>query len=506
MQQPLTTDESAPSGSIGKVLARNTLYLTVAQVLAVPLSVAVNAAMGRYLGAQELGVIYLAVTITGLGFLVIDWGHAGALPAIVARDHSSSGAVLGTSLVWRLFLAVIVYAVVAVGLHVFEYGVGLQWAVGLCFLGWLFNSIVMACKDAIRGFERTDIPSYIHFAQQALYAAFVVVVLALGGKTPAALLAGAVSALVMVPIIWRSLAPVGIGKLSVERNAARSLFTEGTPFVIFGLAMVLVPNIDALYLSKLAPPEVMGWYAASRRLLGMLLLPSTALIGALYPTLCRLWVTDKASFSRAASGSMQGTALLVVPVALGCALYPDIGVSIFSRKAFGPAEQNLQISAVFLCLVYFSMPIGTALLAAERKRIWSLVQGLCVLISLLLDPIFIRWSQKRWGNGGAGLCLTSVVSELFVVVAGVALMPRGVFDRRLARSLLFSVVAGAAMAGIAWVTRPIGALPSAVLAVIAYAVTLWVTGGLEKAQMDAIRGFMGRVFLRLGFASRRPPA
>src|SRR5688572_31485850 len=41
-----------------------------------------------------------------------------------------------------------------------------------------------------------------------------------------------------------------------KKGVLRALLVGGTPFVVFNLAMVLQPNIDAVFLSKLAPPEV----------------------------------------------------------------------------------------------------------------------------------------------------------------------------------------------------------------------------------------------------------
>jgi O-antigen/teichoic acid export membrane protein len=488
--------ERAPDTSVGRLVAKNTLYLTVAQVLTVPLSVLLNAAMARYLGPGEFGLIYLAFTIVGFGFTVVDWGHSGALPALVARDHARAGTFLGSSLIWRVVAAVVVYVVVAAGSHFFGYGADLQWALGIASLSMLITSIVMACKDTIRGFERTDIPAYVHVGQQFIHTLLCIAVLMLGGRMNAVLLAGVAAGMLVLFPIWRSLRPVGVGALAFERGAVRSLFTEGTPFVFFGLAMTLVPYIDALFLSKLAPPEVMGWFAASRRLIGVLLLPASALIGALYPTLCRLWATDKAGFNAATNGSLRVTALLVVPVALGCALYPELGVSIFSQKAFGPTEQNLQVSAIFLVLVYFSMPIGTALMAAGKQRPWAIVMLVCVAVSLALDAPLIGFFQGRFQNGGMGVCVAGVVSELIVVLIGIVMMPKGVFDRRFWRSFLLSLVAGGAMAGIAFGTRWLNPFVAAPLAVLAYAVVLVMTGGVEKEHVEMARGKLERVLSR----------
>ena len=68
--------------------------------------------------------------------------------------------------------------------------------------------------------------------------------------------------------------------LSVRKAELKSLVRVGMPFVFLNLATALQPNVDAVFLSKLAPAEVMGWFAVSRRLVGVLLFPASALIGA----------------------------------------------------------------------------------------------------------------------------------------------------------------------------------------------------------------------------------
>jgi O-antigen/teichoic acid export membrane protein len=236
----------------------------------------------------------------------------------------------------------------------------------------------------------------------------------------------------------------------------------------------------------------MGWYAVARRLIGLLLFPATALIGALYPTLCRLWAEDQQDFRRVTRDSLHSISLLVVPVALGCGLYPDIGVAIFSKKAFGPTADVLRVLAVFLFLVYFTMPIGTAVLACGKQRAWSVVQSVCVVVSFALDPLLIPWFQAHYHNGGLGPSVASVLSELIVVVCGLALMPSGTIDARLRRTFLMTVLAGLAMAAAARVLRPLSPFLAAPVALTAYAGALWVTGEVGPSHVAALRDFAKR--------------
>jgi O-antigen/teichoic acid export membrane protein len=310
------------------------------------------------------------------------------------------------------------------------------------------------------------------------------------------LIAANVTTVIVLVWILSTLRSVGVGRLSIDRSALKSLFNGGTPFVFMGLAMSLQPLIDAACLARMSTVEAVGWYAVARKLIGLLLFPASALIGALYPTLCRLWGDDREGFLRVTRGSIHSVALIVMPIALGCFLYPDLGVAIFSKKVYGPAADDLRILSVFLLLVYFTMPIGTCVLAAGRQRAWSVVQSLCVVVSIVLDPLLTPWFQRRYANGGLGPSVASVVSELIVVGCGLWFMPPGVFDVRLRRTLLLAAVSGLAMASVAWLLRSITPFVAGPIALVAYGAALWMTGEIDRSHVAAAIGVVTRKLSR----------
>jgi O-antigen/teichoic acid export membrane protein len=499
---PLMPTPPAPSPDAEqrdqRLVLRNTAYLGIAEVLTVPLSVLLNAFLGRYLGPANLGHIYFASTLCSAAILFVSWGHSGPLPAAVALDRTSAGTLLGTSLAWRVATSLLAYSVVAGGCYALGFSLERRWAIGLVFLAAALGAFLNACQEAIRGFERTDIAAYARVGSQLLAVGLVIPVLLAGGGLRLTLLVQALAAAIVLALVMRTLRPIGIGRLQWDRGTLKKLTRGGTPFVFFQLVLVLQPNIDAFYLARLAPSEVVGWYAVSQRLVGFLLIPATALVGSLYPTLCRLHATDRPAYLRMTRESIATVSLVVVPVALGCALYPDIGVSIFGRKAYQPAEDTLRVFALYLFLIYFSMPLGTALLAAGRERIWTAVQLLCVATSLLLDPIFVRYYQDVTGNGGTGLPFAAAVSESLMVGAGILLLPRGLFDRSLARQLALAVLSGMGMVAAAYGLRRLTSLSfvSAPIVLMIYGLGLFWTGAISREQLALAQAFVRRKLRR----------
>jgi Na+-driven multidrug efflux pump len=138
------------------------------------------------------------------------------------------------------------------------------------------------------------------------------------------------------------------------------------------------------------------------------------------------------------------------------------------------------------------MPIGTALLAAGKQRSWTLVQLLCVVNSVVLDPLLIRYFQDHYGNGGTGLPVAATISEAMMVIAGMVLMPKGVFDRALAKQLALALLSGATMTAAAYALRGVTSWVAAPLAGLAYVGALTLMGALSREQLGALQGIIQR--------------
>jgi O-antigen/teichoic acid export membrane protein len=470
----------------------NAILLMVAQVAGMPLSLLNNVIVGRYLGADALGLIYLVVTIWGFGILVVEWGQSATVTAAIAKAPGRAGVVLGTGLVWRLATIPFVYALLAAGCAILHQGREMQMALAIVAAVFLVNTVSGAAQDALRGFERLDVPAKVGVYQQLLGLLVVGPVLILTTRLRDALLAQVLAALLMAAWVWWSLRRIAPMKLGFDRATLRHLLVEGSPFVALSLSLALQPNVDALLLAKLAPPESLGWLAAARRLVGVLVFPASALATAFYPAWVRLWNEDKEGFERAVSTGLRATTVLVAPVALGCALYPDIGVSAFSHRAFGPAETDLRVLSLFVVALFFSMLLSAGITAAGRSRAWAVCQLSCVVVSTVLDPLLVPYCQTRFGNGSLGVCASTVVSEAMMVAGGAWLIPGHVFDRRFARTAGLTVVSGLLMTAVAFALSRVSSFVAAPIAVATYGVAIWVMGGVAPVLADLIRESIGK--------------
>src|SRR4051812_8727935 len=250
-----------PQASAPRLVFKNTAFLVVGQVLAAPISILVNAVIGRKLGPADLGYIYLAGTLCSFGFLLVDFGQGTAMPALIAQDRDRSGELLGTGLAWRSAAAAVVFAALFGGCLALGYDRTQLLTLALVALAFAVGSLANGCQDAIRGFERTDLAALGQVGGNLLTAALVVPVLLLGfglAPTLAAQVAAAGLGLAAALFFLRA---VPLSRLAVTRAALGKLLSAGSPFLLLGAALALQPSVDAVLLARFSPPEVVGWHA-----------------------------------------------------------------------------------------------------------------------------------------------------------------------------------------------------------------------------------------------------
>lgn len=151
---------------------------------------------------------------------------------------------------------------------------------------------------------------------------------------------------------------------------------------------------------------------------------------------------------------------------------------VYGKDAFGPAAMDLSILAPYVLLVYTSIILQTTILAAGRQWQWAVAQSLGVLVAVTLDPILIPWSQHWYGNGSVGVCISVVFAETVIVTAGLRLLPSGVLDSSLARTLGHCLVAACGMSAVGFLLRGMPVV-SIAATVTTYLGLLWMQGEVD---------------------------
>jgi O-antigen/teichoic acid export membrane protein len=485
---------AAPAAALGPLAAisRNAFHLVAGQAGTTALAVALSAALGRSLGSVEFGQLYLVTTMTTFAYGVVEWGQNLYVTREVARAPARAGELLGSALAFRGIAAVAVAGP----------ALALAWSLGqppatlalyAILLGtWLPVSLVQAHGVVFRGRERMDLDALASVLAKALTLGATLWALAAGGRVRGVLLAQGAAAALSVLAAAALARAAHLPRMQVSRAALRELAVGGAPIVALNVAIVAQPYLDAIVLSRLAPPAVMGWHAAAKTFMAALVTPAAILASAAYPRLSRAAANPEA-LRRELSTAMRPLLWIAAGATAGTYLLADLGVAaVYGRAGYAPAVAALEWFAPALLLFFVDILLGHACVAAGRARAFAVAKAANVAVSTALDVLLVPLLQARTGNGVLGVVLAFALSELVMIASAVALLPRGALHRGLGADGARALAAAAAGPLLVVALPSLGPALRVILggaAFLAASVALGLVGVADLAQLrEGLRG------------------
>ncbi|MEZ5420625.1 MAG: oligosaccharide flippase family protein [Vicinamibacterales bacterium] len=490
----IPTPESDPAATpAGHIVGRGMLALVFSQLITTPVSMLVQALIARRLGAGPFGAIYFATAALGVWYLFVEWGGHAQVAAEVARDRRAGGRLFASGMLLRLLFAVAVLTVIPWFGRWMNYDEAVRLALSMVSMKLALQGLGALCLAVVRGFEKVHWQAGSTVFGNLTEAVLVVLALIGGGGLREVLLAQVVAAALTLAVQIGMVVRLRLGPWKPEMSTAWTILRGGFSFLVLDMVLRLQPYVDATFLEQLAPPETLGWHSAASRISGVLVFPALTLNFALYPTLVRLWNTDRPTYDSLVRLGLRTVTILGLLAGTGTALFAPWAVGwIYGNAEYAPAGASLSIMSVFILLVYGSIILGPSIAAARRQWLWCGAQSLCLLVSVALDPILIPWTQRAYGNGSLGVSIAVGVAEVAMVSLGLYILPAGVLNRALGRTLLRSMTAAglAAMVGVLLLATPIVAIPATALT---YFVTLRLFGELDPELLTLAPPWLAKV-------------
>jgi O-antigen/teichoic acid export membrane protein len=410
----------------GVGVARNAFYLVLGQVATTVLAIAMSAALGRSLGAEDFGRYYLINTMAVFAYVFVEWGQAFYVIREAARAPAGSGLLLGTSLFNRVAFAVASTLPVGLVAWALGYGAATTWLCVALILAMVPQSLALAYGMVFRAHERMGKDAAVSVVNKAVAVALVLPALAAHGGIPgvvAALGAAGVLSLLLAARYYRGL---GLPRLQFTTATSRQMLVACAPIVAMTAAVSVQPYLDAIILAKLVPVTVVGWFGAARGILGTLMAPAGILGAAAYPRIARA-SSDPAALRREVRTALRPLLWLAALGGTGTYLFASTAIRlIYGKGGFEPAATVLEVFAPGLFLLFIDILLGNVIYASGGgTTAFAVGKILSVAVATALDLALIPWFQLHHGNGGIGVVVAFALSELVVFAGAMVALPKG---------------------------------------------------------------------------------
>jgi O-antigen/teichoic acid export membrane protein len=449
-------------------------------------------------------VVPRALGPTGMGLIVSGWAVAGVLGIVLGLgtrtylvrelivNPASSGRLIGTAIALRLLMAPVFLAAVVLYTHTAGYSAEGNLVIYLA-AGATFVTLLAEPMQA--GFQAIQRMEYLAYSEVISKSAQGVlgIALALIGFRSVGITACwlVVSGVVLVAdVVWlRRFVVVDVhARLGQVGQMARA----SAAYWAFGIFFMAYLWIDAVMLSLMTRPEVVGWYGVPTKLFQSLMFLPVIVSTAWLPRLISAAEESPEKLRQAARAPLELVLMVSLPLAAMTAVVASPAIGLLYGSAYDKAAPVLVVLGLCLPPMYLNILLSQVLVAAKRQVQWTWVMAGATVINPLLNYALITVTDDRYGNGALGAAIALLLTEILVVSVGFVVVGSTVLNRPAMQRCARAALASAAGWGAGYATAPRGPVFSIAAATAVIVLGVGLLRVVSTEQREAVRTVLRR--------------
>lgn len=377
-------------------LLKNTLALSIPNVLNPMLSFVLVLVVSRYLGVKGLGEYSLVLSYLGLFSTLSSLGLADLIVREVAKDSGAAhayflnGGVFGA--IWSIAsLAAMDLMVMAMG-----YDEEVVLAAIICSFALTASTVIAYLEAIFRAFEKSEYVALTFVAENGSRVVLSLVLLFLGyGIVPlfvVTLLTRVGAAAMMIALYVRI---AGFPVMRIDTRIMRLLLREAPTFAGISIFSTVHLTVDQIMLSKLQNLEAVGIYSAADRLLTIAKTFPMAFASALLPLMSRQSASGREDLKRLTEDSLRHVSLLVFPIAVGTVVLAPEFIQLLYGQKFEAAAAVLRLHIVSLIPFSVVFLLVQALIATNNQKVDLRINIAAAFLNCGLNFAFIPFLAEQ---------------------------------------------------------------------------------------------------------------
>ena len=462
---------------IGKTVARNFSIMFGAQSVTWVTGFLLLLFLPRYLGSEDYGRLYLALSIKMMMGLLVDFGGAYLIPKEVARSRNKGNRILSSYLILRVVLWVICIGLLILITNLLGYSEHVRLLIFVLAISMLWEGGYKAYSAFFQGIERMEYPSIGNIAEKIFVAIFAIIALLLGTNSVGIVIIMAVGSMVHLVLLFIYSKKFTKPEFKFDTEVF-SLLRSGIPYFLFSLFSVIYYRVDAVMLSSFTSETVTGWYGGAFRFFDMVMMLPLIYKAVIFPVFSKLWKDTEGLLQDTIGKSLKLILILGVPASVLIFLFAENIIQFFmGLEEFQGSVVILQIFALSIPIIYVDLILGSAIMgAANRQKGWAVVGFMAIFLNIGANFILIPYADTAYLNGGIGAAIATFITEIFMLGCALYLL-RGTYlnDFKL-NYLVKPAMAGGIMVAFIWLisTTQIYWMITAALAGIIYLISLYL--------------------------------
>jgi O-antigen/teichoic acid export membrane protein len=470
--------------STARTVLKNTAVLAFAQVASIILGFLTLGYTGKYLGVNDFGVLNLALSITAIYVVFIDFGASTYLTREVARDRSMAKKYLGNIIAFKLMLTAAVTVALITLVNLIGYPENTLTVIYLLVLSNIFYGFTQVFNSVFQAYEKMEYQSFGSIMNSVLMLAGVLAAMYVqaGVAGFALVYVGTYLAVMLYSFLACTLKFV-LPRIEIDRSFLGTLISETWPFGVSAALGSVYYYIGSIMLQYMRGDEAVGIFNGAYRLFLIIIVIPQIFNNALFPAMSRFFVTSADSLKLVQEKYFKFMSILAIPIAVGTTLLAREIIVFIYDPTYSASVLPLQILIWSAACIFLSCTFGCLVTSSNRQTVAMKIAAACMLVNVLANALLIPYI------GLLGTSVASLATELTSLAVYVFVSSRighGISSSTissLARISLASLVMGVFVVLLGGVHILI-LIP---LAAALYFAVLYAVGGLDKSDIELIR-------------------
>lgn len=376
--------------SSAKRIARNTSLLTIGQIINYGEGAIYAILVARYLGAEGLGVLSFGVALTAVFAILATFGLTTLTAREVAKDRRLATKYAANLIPMQVLLALATVGLIVVLVNALGYSQQTIYVVYILSIGIIVSTLSSLLLAIFQAFEQLEFQSIVLVTTSVgqLCGAVIVIQLHLNVVAFALLLllmGGVTLAYVYATCVRRFFVP----RVEADFTFWKSALTEAWPMAATAVGAIVFFRIDVVMISLIQGTTAVGFYSIAFTLSEASLVVPGVFIASLFPVLSKLHRDSRQSFRDTCAQATKYLFYLALPMAFFVTIWAKPIVSLLYGARFDPSVAALQILIWSAALMYVSIVLGTAFVAANLQKLNMKLTFLEAALNISLNALLI---------------------------------------------------------------------------------------------------------------------
>jgi O-antigen/teichoic acid export membrane protein len=469
-----STQATLRDRSAGPKAIRGGMLRVAGYGVGMALTAGASIALLRHLGVQDFGryatisaIVAIAGSLTDAGLVVVGQREY-VLRTTEAAQRELLADVLGIRLVLTPLAVLLSTAFVAVA----GYGSELVAGALVAGAGLVLANMAISLTLPLSASLRLGWVTAVDVARQAGIAVGVLVLVAAGaGLLPffgVQVLGGAAAlAVALVALRARERARPGFAWARW-----RPLLVAAAPIALSLVLNVIYLRVLLVMLSLIGTETETGLFAASFRVVEVLMGIPILMVGAAFPILVQAGADDGERLAYALRRLTEASLLVSVGLVLVLAIAAGPVVDVLGGPAYEGAARVLRLQCFVLIPAFLTQVAAFGLVSIHRQGAIAVINGVALVTVLVLGAVLIP------GSGEMGAATAAVAGESALAATGWWLLVRAEPGLWPGAGVLGRVLIAAVPAGLVALIPGLPSAVAAALAVLVFGALAWRTGAL----------------------------